>query len=346
MKENVLLEPDPGISKERLSIEVTTHCNLNCLHCFVHGGRSKRSNLSIDVAKEIIAEGYDTGYRHLHITGGEPLLWEGLFETLDYAFFTGFETVVMNTNGTLLSENVCTRLEDHDGLLISVSLEGSEAFHNYIRGVGSYEVAIQGIEKVLDRGIELVIFTTAAKSLISGLPHFVHGLYERFPTIQYVTLVELIRGKNGAFLLTEELLEPEDFVQMVKTVSLLNALGYKTEVLKDPLVNVASKMLEMPWIPHAYPMNRNGSIIVMANGNINLSHYSSYNFGTYAPGMIQKVLSSDEYQSAVAPDEITCPLCSYAKLCIENGLVQPSELSGGVHSMMPYCKRVLDKISS
>ena len=135
-------------------------------------------------------------------------------------------------------------------------------------------------------------------------------------------------------------------MQMVKTVSLLNALGYKTEVLKDPLVNVASKMLEMPWIPHAYPMNRNGSIIVMANGNINLSHYSSYNFGTYAPGMIQKVLSSDEYQSAVAPDEITCPLCSYAKLCIENGLVQPSELSGGVHSMMPYCKRVLDKISS
>lgn len=346
MKENVFKEPDPGISEERLSIEVTTHCNLNCLHCFVHGGGSKRSNLSIDVAKEIIAEGYDTGYRHVHITGGEPLLWEGLFETLDYAFFTGFKTIVMNTNGTLLSENVCSRLKDHNGLLISVSLEGSEAFHNYIRGEGSYEITIQGIEKVLDRGIELVIFTTAAKRLISDLPHFVHGLYERFPTIKYVTLIELIRVKNGAFPLTEELLEPKDFVQLVKTVALLNLMGYKTEVLRDPLVNVASKMLEMPWIPHAYPMNRNGSIIVMANGNINLSHYSSYNFGTYTPGMIQKVLSSDEYQRAVAPNETTCRLCNYTKLCIENGLVQPSELSGSAHSMVPYCKRVLDRISS
>ena len=52
------------VSEIPLSIEVTTHCNADCLHCFAHYGRQKRSNLSLDFVKEILSEGYDIGYSH------------------------------------------------------------------------------------------------------------------------------------------------------------------------------------------------------------------------------------------------------------------------------------------
>ena len=344
MNGNVEDEICLGVIEESLSIEVTTHCNSDCLHCFARTGILKRSRLSLDLSKEIIAEGYNTGYRHLHITGGEPLLWEGLFEALDYAFRMGYKTVSMNTNGTLLTKDVNSKLAIYDCLSISVSLEGIEALHDRLRGQGSYRQTVLGIEKALDAGIELVIFTTAGKSLLPELPHFADDLYKKFSSIEYLTLIQLIKLMDDGFGLSEELLEPQDFIQLVQTVSLLNLYGFRTIVKNNPLVNVVSKLIEMPWIPQAHPLYREGSMIIMANRKISLSHSSRDCFGKYEPGMIQKVLASDEYRKAVAPDEKTCPLCKYAELCMGNGMIRPSEWYWDIHPNLPYCKTVLDRI--
>jgi len=344
MKGNVKEGTYPGVSEENLSIEVTTHCNSACLHCFAHAGISKRSSLSVDLVKEIIAEGYNTGYRHLHITGGEPLLWEGLFEALDYAFGMGYKTVSMNTNGTLLTEDVNSRLAAYDGLSISVSLEGPEALHDRLRGEGSYRRTVRGIEKALEAGIDLVIFTTACKGLLPDLPHFADDLYSEFPSIKCLTLIQLFSVTDDVFALSEELLEPDDFLQLVQTVSLLNLYGLPTTLKNNPLVSVVSKLIEMPWIPQAHPLYREGSMIVMANRNIGFSHSNRDSFGNYEPGMIQRVLASDEYRKAVAPDETTCPSCKYAELCMENCMVRPSECYWDTHPDVLYCKRVLERI--
>lgn len=345
MNDNVEVETYPGINEESLSIEVTTHCNSDCSHCFARAGNSEHSSLSIDLVKKIITEAYNTAYRHLHITGGEPLLWEGLFEALDLAFRMGYKTVFMNTNGKLLTEDTNSRLSAYDGLLISVSLEGTETLHDHLRGEGSYRWTVQGIEKALDAGIELVIFTTVFKSMLPDLPHFVDDLYKKFSSIKHLTLIQLLRATNDGFALSEELLEPEDFLQLVRMVALLNLYGLKTCLLNNPLACVALKLLKMPWMPRSPPLYRERSLIVMANRDICLSHSSRDSFGKYEFGMIQKVLASDEYRKAVSPDETTCPSCKYYELCMENGMVQPSECCWDIHSDVPYCMEVLDSVA-
>ncbi len=85
-------------------------------------------------------------------------------------------------------------------------------------------------------------------------------------------------------------------------------------------------------------------MIIMANRKISLSHSSRDSFGKYEPGMIQRVLASDEYRKAVAPDEKTCPLCKYAELCMGNGMIRPSEWYWDIHPNLPYCKTVLDRV--
>jgi MoaA/NifB/PqqE/SkfB family radical SAM enzyme len=346
MKGNTEEEICPGVGQEALAIEVTTRCNGSCSHCFARSGISRRSSLSVDLVKEIIVEGYDTGYRHLHVTGGEPLLWKGLFEVLDYGFGVGYQTIFINTNGTLMTEEIAKRLADYGNLSISISLDGPEDLHNRIRGKGSHRRMMRGIETALKWGNDLTIFTTVTKSLLLELPHFVDDVYKKFPTIGSLILIQLICITNGAFALSEELLEPQDFIRLVRMVALLNVGGLRTIVKKNPLANVVSKMLEIPWIPWVPPLYREGCMIVMANRHIAVVHSSRNSLGRYKPGMIRKVLASGRYRRTVAPDQATCPSCKYAKLCKENGMIRPPQGLGDLYADTPYCRQVLEKIVS
>jgi MoaA/NifB/PqqE/SkfB family radical SAM enzyme len=332
-----------GRCDKSLGIEVTTRCNKSCRHCFARAAISKPSSLPLTLAKEIIKEGYQLGYRQLHITGGEPLLWPGLCEALDCAFDEGYETVLMNTNGTLITGAIASCLAAYDSLTISVSLDGPEVLHDDIRGKGSYRKAVGGIEKASEADIDLLIFTTVNKSLVPYLPCFADETYNKFPSIKYLTLIQLIRVTDDFFDLSKELLDPDDFLHWVYTVSLLNLYGLETHVLNNPLACVASKLLELPWVPHSHPLYGEGSVFIMANRDITLSHSNRSSFGKYEPGVLEKVLDSDVYRDAIASHNVNCAACRYQKVCLENDMRQPSEGFRSMYRGVPYCKQVLDR---
>ncbi len=327
-----------------LGIEVTTQCNSHCLHCFAHAGRSERETLPLETVKDILSEGRDAGYRHLHITGGEPLLWPGLFETLDAAYAMGYAGAYLNTNGTLLTRETAGRLAGYEGLCLSVSLEGPEALHDRLRGRGAHRRAIAGMENALQEDLDLVVFTLAVRSLLPELPRFADDLFGRFPGIQYLTLIQIINVQGEGFPLSAELLGVTDFLVLVQTVSLLNLYGLPTHVKNNTLAYVVSRLMEMPWIPRVRPLHREGNLIVRANGLISLSHSSSGTFGRYEPGRIQEVLSSDEYRRAVQPDASVCPSCRHVSLCRKHHMFRPSEGHLAPFQEEPFCQSVMGSV--
>jgi MoaA/NifB/PqqE/SkfB family radical SAM enzyme len=334
----------PNLSGKTLSIEVTTECNSACSHCFVHAGMEKPSNLPLNVVKDIISEGHDLGYGNLHLTGGEPLLWDGLFKAIDSAVDLGYRSIFLNTNGTLLTQKLAKQLASYKNLKMSISLEGREPLHDRVRGKGSYQQTVKGIENALDAGINLCIFTTVRKSLFSYLSHFVFEVYESFPGISHLTFIQLIRVKGDAFDLSEELLTPDDFIKLVQAASLLNVYGHKTLVLNNPLITVTSKKLGIWGIPESKPLNRAGDFIVLANKRIASAHSTHNHFSTYEPGMLKNVLFSNEYLSAVTPDNTTCPDCKYSRFCKDNDMMRPSQWYRDMHPEVPFCKRVLARV--
>ncbi|MBT7261849.1 MAG: hypothetical protein HN888_12105 [Desulfobacula sp.] len=184
-------------------------------------------------------------------------------------------------------------------------------------------------------------FTTVRKSLLSYLPYFVDEVYQQFPCIKGLTLIQLNRVKDDVYSLSGELLDPNDFLELIKIASLLNIFGRKTEILNNPLVNVAAELLEIWGTPKSVPLRLDRDLIVMATSDIALAHSSHHSFGKYEPGTIKKALFSDAYKISVAPDKETCPSCSYSNLCIKNGMVRPSPWYRDMHSKVPYCRRVL-----
>jgi MoaA/NifB/PqqE/SkfB family radical SAM enzyme len=325
-----------------LSIEVTTECNGLCVHCFVRANIKEPRSLSLETAGDIIAEGYDLGYRHLHITGGEPLLWKPLSNLLDLAFARGFESVFCNTNGTMLTEEKCKILTSYGNkLVISVSLHGDERVHDSLCGSGSYGRTTRGLRNAIEGGMKTVIFSTIGKSLLAELPNFVDRIFGEY-RIELFTLIQMIRVKDDIFDLSSELLSPRDFIRLVNTVSLLNLYGLSVEILENPLANVVADISAINWLPKARSLHRKGRIVVLANGQIVPSHSSSDSLGTYRPGMLEEILVSEQYRDAVSSNDSICTRCEHHTMCISHDMNRPSEWYRDMHTDIPYCKRVLD----
>lgn len=344
MKATAVNLQDTDCSSETLSIELTTHCNSSCTHCFARAGLAEEVHLVPEIASAICAEGFAAGYRHLHLTGGEPLLWEGLFDLLDAVFGLGYRSVFLNSNGILMTGHVARRLAQYSNLAISVSLQGPEVLHDSMRGMGSHRQTCQGIARALDAGLKLTIFTAIGTTLLAQLPAFAVDVVEKFHGIERLTLIQMIRVNGDDCGLSRELLRPDDFIRLVRTVSALNLCGFKIDILNDPLVNVAAEMLQLPLVPQSQPLCRPGKLIVRADREITLAHSTWEKFGQYAPGMIAALLADDHYRKAVGPDTITCPTCRYTDSCRKSGMRHPSAPVMDMQPDIPYCQRVLTRI--
>jgi MoaA/NifB/PqqE/SkfB family radical SAM enzyme len=330
----------------RLSVEVTTHCNSACSHCFVHARGQKRSSLAPDLVQTIVREGYEAGYRRLHITGGEPLLWDGLLRIFDYAFTLGYQAGFLNTNGTLLTRELSLKLAEYRGLAISVSLQGPRQSHELVRGKGSYDLALKGINNALDAGLPVHVYTTVSRSMVPDLTRFAEQVYGTYPGIDQLTFIQLIRVPEDVFDLSKELLSPDDFLQLVRIISLLNLYGLRVDLLNNPLAVVASEVLKMPWVPLSPPLYRQGSLLVTADLRVTLAHSTTNHFGIYKPGVVSEIINSDDYFSAVSQDQIICGNCAYSRFCRKEGMLRPSEWYRDMFPEVPYCKRVLAMASS
>lgn len=342
------MEHGPSLQPQSdcLSVEVTTHCNGHCPHCFVRARGPKRSSLSPSLVRTMVREGYEAGYRQLHITGGEPLLWGGLLRTFDYAFALGYRTAFLNTNGTLLTGEIARELAAYSGLAVSLSVHGPRQLHDSIRGQGSYDLALKGIENALSAGLPVFIFTSVGRTLVPDLPRFAAGIFTTFPDIKHLTCIQLIRVPGDVFDLSEEVLSPDDFLRLVRTVSLLNLYGLKVDLLNNPLAVVAARVLGIPPLPPSTSLYRPGSILITAGKRLTLAHSTTDDFGVYEAGMLSKVMKSADYSVAVSQDPVACPNCIYSRLCKAEGMVRPSEWYRDTFPEVPYCKRVLAKASS
>jgi MoaA/NifB/PqqE/SkfB family radical SAM enzyme len=339
-------EKPPWPRCDRLSIEVTTLCNSSCSHCFVRARGPIRSTLPPDLVRNLVKEGYETGYRRLHLTGGEPLLWKSLIGILDYAFNLGYKAAFLNTNGTLLTPLLSRRLSNFKSLIISVSLQGLKKHHDRIRGKGSYDLTLKGIDSALNAGLPVYIFTAVGRSLIPVLPRFAEKLFTTFHDIKQLTFIQLIRVPGDVFDLSKEVLRPEDFLQLVRVISLLNLFGFKVELLNNPLAAVAAKVLRMPFVPKSPPLYRQGSIMITSDLRITLAHSAMDCLGTYESGIIPKIVKSSDYCDAMSPDISACQYCPYHEICLKEGMLKPSEWYRDMFPDVPYCQRVLSKASS
>jgi MoaA/NifB/PqqE/SkfB family radical SAM enzyme len=102
----------------RILWEVTSACDLECDFCLVE---KKFRQLPLERALGVAGELVDCGVDKFLISGGEPLLFHGIEELLEY--LVGRKVLVkLLTNGTVHNQRVFDLINDHDSMEVSLSL--------------------------------------------------------------------------------------------------------------------------------------------------------------------------------------------------------------------------------
>jgi radical SAM protein with 4Fe4S-binding SPASM domain len=185
--------------------EMTTACNLNCIHCHVTGGESDNDELDTDEAKHLLNDlAQIRNFRMIAFTGGEPLIRPDLFELLAFSRSLGFSNTIA-TNATLIDDSVALRLRDNGVVIAAVSLDGLAAeTHDRIRGLpGSFDKAVKGIRALNKAGILLHINITAMEYNVTQIDSLI-ALVDELKTgiLLIYQLVPVGRGRviEGAVL--------------------------------------------------------------------------------------------------------------------------------------------------
>ena len=137
-------------------------CNLHCSYCVVKSSpNAPRRMLGMANVKRLVDEAVELGFSDIFFTGGEPFILKDIYEMLRYASERVRTTVL--TNSMLLHGSRLDRLCEiaNENLIVQVSLDGGNAEdHDYYRGRGTWEKAVEGIKRLQARGIRPRLSTT------------------------------------------------------------------------------------------------------------------------------------------------------------------------------------------
>jgi radical SAM protein with 4Fe4S-binding SPASM domain len=197
----------PKKASERKPIvvwNITSHCNLKCVHCYNDSGADVKSNeATTPEAKAVLDDLAEFGVPSVLFSGGEPLTRKDLFELIPYAVDKGLRTVI-STNGTLITAEKARQIKKMGVSYVGISLDGIGKVNDQFRGVeGAFEDAVAGIRNCMDAGARVGLRLTLTKRNAQDI----EGLFDFFEKegIERACFYHLVPAGRGQDMFSDDL---------------------------------------------------------------------------------------------------------------------------------------------
>ena len=221
---------DVGLSMHILELEITTKCNLNCLHCY------NRENKNIDMDYEDIIKYINfANENHVHtftLTGGEACLHPKFNEICEYLKenrhkLENIRKITLQTNGYIQNMDL-EQLQGFDYIHLSFDID-----ENGARNISSKKT-IELAKRLQELNIKPYLFTTVHKKNVDYIDEIVKIANKNEIPIAFNFCIDT--GKDKEFLLSKE----------EKIFAIQKLLEYekrgKINKLRNPYVNSYKKM--------------------------------------------------------------------------------------------------------
>lgn len=223
-----------GMSKAALptflTYQLTNLCNSRCVMCGIWKNK-KQDELSINKIKGIFDNALFSKIRWINLTGGEPFLRKDLVEAVKILnMLPKLEGIAIPTNGLLTGNIVSTVkkilavLNKKKFLSVTVSIDGTEATHDKIRGIeGGFKMSIATIKelaKIKNKNFNLGVETTISKFNLDELMESYLYLKEIVPYVAY-TIAFPSAGYFGNLSSGNIFVTAKDYPKIIKFLNIL-----------------------------------------------------------------------------------------------------------------------------
>lgn len=221
---------------------VTDQCNLSCRHCLFSASPAQKRSLSLAELQSATDQALALGCRIFYYTGGEPLIYPGLFDYLRRLLgqYPDAHAVIL-TNGLLMNE-LLPQFQDLERLHLQVSLDGLEESHDQIRGRGSFKALMQNLTALRKAGRTTTLSVAVSRENIADLPQLIDIAAEKGASNIHL-LYHFIRGKGSA----QQFITPDEiFPQLLAAWERADELG----IVIDNIETIRSQVMASPGTRH------------------------------------------------------------------------------------------------
>ncbi|MEZ0346079.1 MAG: TIGR04053 family radical SAM/SPASM domain-containing protein [Infirmifilum sp.] len=227
--------------------ELTKACKLRCRHCRAEAiPEPLPGELSEEEALALLED--ITGFGHplpvLILTGGDPLMRRDLRRIVERAHSLGFRMGIAPAVTELLNREAVEFFKRY-GMAVSISLDGMEGTHDYIRNVeGSFKRTVSALEMVASYGLTLQVNTLVCKETVNDLPRVAKLL--RDLGVRIWELFFLVKVGRGVGL---EELKPEEYEDVAHFLYEVSRYGFEVRTVEAPFYRRVVDMRAGDWEP-------------------------------------------------------------------------------------------------
>jgi len=300
-----------GRTPHVITIAVTYNCQCDCLHCSAadYRDRARRENttLLLEELKGAIDQSLALGTTCVVLTGGEPLLYEHIYE-LVASVDRSRSVCTIFTNGEFLREHTVQRLKKAGVFGVFVSLDHADSGrHDANRQrPGLAEKAYRGVRRCQQAGILTGISTYATKEKIEDGELDALMEIARDLGVLEVFLFDVIpTGRLSAQ--RECMLSEEDARRIVAFRAKYNALPDFPRIIHQTMFSSIAYPCVAEGCPAAVVQ-----IHLRANGDVCPCDFTPYSFGNIRERPLREIWESMSADPLYAKPSARCRLSQEA----------------------------------
>lgn len=207
-----------------IKIEVTKKCPLACVHCSSDSNEHQITEISKEKCLDLIRQAVRMGIKELSISGGEPLIWNGIIDAVKLAHESGIE-VNIYTSGNVIEVNSVFKELSEAGLtraIFSVYSDQKEEHIRVTRKRESFDNTFIAIDAAQKNGIRTEIHFVALKKSYHKLESIVRLAASK--GVQRVSVLRFVPQGRGAIL---DVLTKEENAELASTIERLRDEGFE-----------------------------------------------------------------------------------------------------------------------
>ena len=209
---------------QQISFDVTTNCNLKCVHCFNDSGSSAPfQDISVEQKKKIAQQIAAFHPVNVCLCGGEPTMSPVLFELMDI-LRPDVGKLSMVSNGFSMTPELAKKLVDHGLSMGQISIDGAYAWqHDSFRGVaGSYARAKNAVRYLKEAGLRQIDTSLVPNRLnMRTMPEYTAMCFEL--GVKEIRMMPFLPSGRGVSVGSALLPDEEEKFRFCRTVEKLKA---------------------------------------------------------------------------------------------------------------------------